>query len=59
MINGGLQLSSGADDLCFQSFDASGQFFNRKRIEILPAERDERVVGAAGQDFIRIHGVQR
>jgi hypothetical protein len=59
MINGGLYLSSHASNLCFQSFDARGEFFDGKRIEILPAERDERVVGAAGQDFIRIHGVQR
>jgi hypothetical protein len=59
MINCGLQLLSDAGDLCFQSRDARGQFLDRKRIEILAAERDERVVGAAGQDFVRIHVVQR
>jgi 2,3-bisphosphoglycerate-independent phosphoglycerate mutase len=59
MVNRGLDLSSDAGDLGLQGLDPRVQFFDRERVEILSAERDERVVGAAGQDFFRIHGSQR
>jgi hypothetical protein len=56
MINCGLDLSSDTGDLGLEGFDTRMQLFDRKGVEILAAERDERVVGAAGKDFFRIHG---
>jgi hypothetical protein len=55
MVNGGFNLSSSTNDFGFERGDARVEILDRKGIEILAAEQGDGIVGAAGQDFLRVH----
>jgi NADPH:quinone reductase len=56
MVNGAFNLSSNASQLGFQRGDAGVEFLDREGIEILARQRGDGVVGALGQEIVRIHG---
>ena len=59
MLGCGVHVRFDAGDLRPQDFDPLLQFLDRQRIEVLPAERDERIVGLAGEEIVGIHGRNR
>jgi hypothetical protein len=59
MVNGAFNLSSDARYLGFQRGDARLELLDRERIEILACQRDDGIVGAAGQVFFRVHVTDR
>ena len=59
MPGGGIHVRFDAGDLRLQDFDPLLEFLDRHRVEVLPAERDERVVGLAREEIVGIHGRNR
>lgn len=55
MVNGALGMIADAGDLGLERGNARIEFGDRERVEILPGERGERVVGLAGQEIVRVH----
>ena len=51
----GVHVRFDAGDLGPQDLDPLLQFLDRQRIEVLPAERDERIVGLAREEIVGIH----
>jgi NADPH:quinone reductase len=56
VVNGAIDTRPGTCNLRLQHLDASLQLVVRERIEILPGERDERIVGPLGQYVVEVHG---
>lgn len=57
MVNRTFDLSQGAGELRLQSGDAVVQLVHGEGIEILATERGQRIVRAAGQAVVGVHGV--
>lgn len=55
MVNGCLDLKSNPPELGFERDDARPQFLDRKGIEILSGQRDQRIVDALREEIIRFH----
>ena len=55
MVNGSFKLSPRARDLGVQRGDAGVQLVHRPRIEILPEDGDQRVVGPLREKFFHVH----
>ncbi len=55
MVNGASDFFFDPDDLSFQRSGARLKFLDRERIEVLAAERCDRIVRALGQEIFRIH----
>lgn len=58
MVNGELNFRLHPGDLALQRGDARFEFRHRERIEVLPDDRIQRIVGA-NAGFIAIHGRNR
>ena len=56
MSLGALHVRLDAVDLGLEGLDPLLQFLDRHRVEVLPAERDERVVGLAREEVFEVHG---
>lgn len=59
MVNGAFHFRTAARDFRLQQGDALVQLLHRQGVEILSAERPERIIRAAGQKIVRIHAPQR
>lgn len=54
-----LDVGFDAGDFGVERRDARVQFLDRNRVEVLPAKRDQRIVGLAREKFVEIHGANR
>ena len=55
MHRGALHMSLNAFDFGLEQCDALLKFLDRHRVEVLPAERDERIVGLAWEKVFEVH----
>jgi hypothetical protein len=56
---GALHMGFDAGDLGFEGFDALLQLLDRQRVEVLLAQRDQRVVRLAREEVVQIHDPKR
>ena len=56
MVNGAVDSGLRAGDFRFEQRDPRLQFVDRKRIEILFGQHNQRIAGILGQDVIQVHG---
>lgn len=56
MVNRGIDLGADPNDLGLQRFDACVELVDRERIQILPSEQGQRVVGLAWEELVQVHG---
>lgn len=56
MVNRGVDLRANADDLGLQRFDPGVKLVDRKRIQVLPSEQDQGIVGLAWEELVQVHG---
>ena len=55
MVNGDCHLDAGTHDLRLERGDPPAKLFHRQRIEILPPEQGERVVGPLRGKIVGFH----
>jgi putative PIG3 family NAD(P)H quinone oxidoreductase len=56
MVNRGFDLRAGPDDLRFQRLDPGVELVDRQRVEVLPPEQDQGIVGLAWEELVQVHG---
>jgi hypothetical protein len=56
---GALHMGFDPGDLGFEPFDALLQLLDRQRVEVLLAQRDQRVVRLAREKLVQIHDPKR
>lgn len=56
MLAGAIHMGLDAADFELERRDASLELLDREGIEVLLAERNERIVGLAGEEVVKIHG---
>jgi len=59
MINGAIPVLPDTRDFRLEVGDAAIELGDRQRIEILPGERRDRIIGLAREILVRIHGATR
>lgn len=59
MVNGAVLVPFDARYFCFEIGDALIELRHRHRIEILPGERGNRIIGPARKILVGIHAVNR
>lgn len=59
MVNGAILVAFDALDFGLEISDALVELGDRQRIEILPGERSQRIVGAARKILVGIHEGER
>lgn len=55
MVNGAFNLASGAGDLTLQCGEPGFQFGHGKRVQILPQQSRQRIVGLAWKIITQVH----
>jgi putative PIG3 family NAD(P)H quinone oxidoreductase len=56
MVNRGVDLRANPNDFSLERFDAGVELVDRERIEVLPSEQDQRIVGLAWKELVQVHG---
>jgi len=59
MVNGAVAVTSDALDLGFEIGDTLVELRHRHRIEVLPGKLRHRIIGAAREILVGIHGIER
>lgn len=55
MVNRGIDPGANPNDLGFERFDSGVKLVDRQRIEVLPAQLGQRIVGLAWEELVQVH----